>query len=187
VSVPPEIIPPFPDGLGLRPVPGFPGYAVTRTGEVWGYCRLVWGRGLGGRPKARGWRELKQTTIRGGWRRVQVNRPRRRSVGVHTLVLLAYVGPCPVGMECCHGPGGPADNRVANLRWDTPAENGMDARKFGPTRRGEKHPLAKLTAEDVKALRRPDGPSAAEVARLRGVSPSAAMNARAGRTWRHVG
>ena len=46
---------------------------------------------------------------------------------VHRLVLLAFVGPCPEGMETCHGNGDPTDNRVANLRWDTRSANLMDS------------------------------------------------------------
>lgn len=42
-------------------------------------------------------------------------------------MLEAFVGPCPPGEECCHGPGGPADNRLANLRWDTRQANIRDA------------------------------------------------------------
>jgi len=37
-------------------------------------------------------------------------------------------GPRPDGMECCHGNGDSADNRVENLRWDTRANNGADKR-----------------------------------------------------------
>lgn len=50
---------------------------------------------------------------------------------VHRLVLEAFVGPCPDGMECCHSNGNPADNRVENLRWDTPSANTIDAFRHG--------------------------------------------------------
>lgn len=45
---------------------------------------------------------------------------------VHRLVLEAFVGPCPDGMECCHNNGIRDDNRVENLRWDTHAGNQAD-------------------------------------------------------------
>ena len=35
---------------------------------------------------------------------------------VHRLVLEAFVGPNPPGLECCHNNGDPSDNRVENLR-----------------------------------------------------------------------
>jgi hypothetical protein len=42
---------------------------------------------------------------------------------VHRLVLEAFVGPCPDGMECCHEDGDSTNNRVDNLRWDTHEAN----------------------------------------------------------------
>ena len=50
---------------------------------------------------------------------------------VHTLVLEAFVGPRPEGMECCHNNGDCHDNRLENLRWDTPKANGEDMVKHG--------------------------------------------------------
>lgn len=51
-----------------------------------------------------------------------------RCFDVHTLVLMAFAGPRPDGMEACHRYGHPADNRLSNLRWGTHAANVMDAR-----------------------------------------------------------
>lgn len=45
---------------------------------------------------------------------------------VHHLVLEAFIGPRPPGMECCHANDMPADNQLENLRWDTPAANIAD-------------------------------------------------------------
>lgn len=43
---------------------------------------------------------------------------------VHHLVLEAFVGPCPPGMEACHFPDpNPANCRLDNLRWDTRSQN----------------------------------------------------------------
>jgi hypothetical protein len=50
---------------------------------------------------------------------------------VHHLVLEAFVGPCPPGMEACHGPAGLFDNSLANLRWDTFSENMHDVVRSG--------------------------------------------------------
>lgn len=49
-----------------------------------------------------------------------------RNVMVHRLVLEAFVGPCPEGMQCCHWDDVPTNNRLSNLRWDTPAANEKD-------------------------------------------------------------
>ena len=50
---------------------------------------------------------------------------------LHRLVLIAFVGPCPEGMEGCHGPAGPFVNHLENLRWDTHKSNMQDAIEAG--------------------------------------------------------
>lgn len=47
-------------------------------------------------------------------------------VHVHALVLTAFVGHRPNGYEGCHNNGDPSDNRLVNLRWDTPRGNQAD-------------------------------------------------------------
>jgi hypothetical protein len=42
---------------------------------------------------------------------------------VHRLVLEAFVGPCPLGMESYHEDNDRANNRLDNLKWATPSEN----------------------------------------------------------------
>ncbi|MBY0360745.1 MAG: NUMOD4 motif-containing HNH endonuclease [Phreatobacter sp.] len=46
---------------------------------------------------------------------------------VHTLVLEAFVGPAPNGMECLHLDDIPDDNRLERLRWGTRSENMIEA------------------------------------------------------------
>jgi len=48
---------------------------------------------------------------------------------VHRIVLEAFVGPRPPGMEACHYNGDACDNRLANLRWDTKMGNVADRRR----------------------------------------------------------
>ena len=50
---------------------------------------------------------------------------------VHRLVLEAFVGQCPDWMEGCHNNGDRADNRLENLRWDTPKANNSDKEEHG--------------------------------------------------------
>lgn len=45
---------------------------------------------------------------------------------VHRLELEAFRGPCPEGQESCHGNDIHDDNRLENLRWDTPRANNFD-------------------------------------------------------------
>jgi hypothetical protein len=63
---------------------------------------------------------------------------------VHRAVMLAFVGPCPDGMQVCHYNGKRHDNRLVNLRYDTPENNkrddvrhGAGGRKLSPLQAGE--------------------------------------------------
>lgn len=54
-----------------------------------------------------------------------------RTQHVHTLVLSAFVGPRPEGMEARHLDGNPANNSIANLAWGTHSENNLDRVRHG--------------------------------------------------------
>lgn len=72
----------------------------------------------------------------------------------HRLVLEAFVGPKPDGMVCCHNDGNPANNRVENLRWDTPAANNQDQIKHGTICRGVRNGNNKHSPQDIRNIRR---------------------------------
>lgn len=50
---------------------------------------------------------------------------------VSQLVLKAFVGPRPRGMEGCHNDGNASNNYLSNLRWDTHHENMRDVERHG--------------------------------------------------------
>lgn len=54
-----------------------------------------------------------------------------RHASVHPLVLEAFVGPRPPGMEACHADGNKTNNALSNLRWDTKRANELDAIRLG--------------------------------------------------------
>lgn len=45
---------------------------------------------------------------------------------IHCLVLEAFIGFCPKGMQACHKDNNRANNNLSNLRWDTPQNNHLD-------------------------------------------------------------
>ena len=51
---------------------------------------------------------------------------RKQRLGVHRVVLAAFVGPCPPGLQGCHKNDIGSDNRLSNLRWDTQSNNAYD-------------------------------------------------------------
>jgi hypothetical protein len=46
-------------------------------------------------------------------------------------------------MQCCHTNGKASDNRLENLRWDTPANNVADRKKHGTYQWGKNNPYWK--------------------------------------------
>ena len=88
---------------------------------------------------------------------------------VHKLVMNAFVGPRPMGMEACHNNGDWNDCRLANLRWDTRKSNHADKRKHGTHNGGVRHYRAYFNAEEVARIRAEPG-TVPEIARRYGVS-----------------
>lgn len=73
---------------------------------------------------------------------------------VHHLVCEAFHGPKPRDdMHVAHWDGTRDNNRSDNLRWATPAENMADKIRHGTSRQGSRHPLHKLSSEQVVAIR----------------------------------
>jgi hypothetical protein len=171
---------------------GYPGYRIGDDGSFWSAWRQTRGKGNGnGGAWVIGtvWRRRGAGT-NGGY--PQAYLPLRRGVFrlvyVHALVLAAFVGPCPEGMEACHWDGDPGNNRLDNLRWDVPKANAADTVRHGRVPRGERHCFAKLTAERVVAIRRrlAAGESQTAIARSEGVGRNTVWKIAAGKTWRHV-
>jgi len=130
-----------------RPVDGFPGYRVGDDGSVWSCLTRTGGFGE--------WKKLKGWQDRFGYLHFTLTIPgvRQKSRPGHRLVLEAFRGPCPVGMEACHSPDrAPSNNALANLRWDTHASNHADKTLHGTAQIGENHGMHKITEADVTAI-----------------------------------
>jgi hypothetical protein len=116
----------------LRDVLNFPGYLVGDDGSVWTY------KLKGGNDRTPGrtgeLRPLKIHRDKKGYCRVNLDRGgKTHSRLVHQLVLEAFIGPRPPGMEGCHYPDpNKGNNRVGNLRWDTHGENAKDKYRDRP-------------------------------------------------------
>lgn len=129
------------------------------------------------------WKILSQFPDRGGYMRLTIA---RRHTTVHRLVLQAFVGPCPDGLQCAHRDGDRKNNRLENLRWATPTSNNNDKLWHGTDQRGENCYIAKLTEDNVRYIRRAldDGTETFRgLARRFGVHLSTIADVRYGRTW----
>lgn len=133
--------PPNTDGISFRSVPEFPGYFVGDDGSVWSF-RSTWKK-LGSRF-AQGYASvaLYRTGCKGKQSHFRVAR----------LVLTAFVGPCPEGLESCHCDGNRLNNRLDNLRWDTRQANIVDRDRHGATARGIRNGRSKLDEKKVMAI-----------------------------------
>jgi hypothetical protein len=113
-----------------RPLPEWDPYEVSNLGRV--RRRSLDRRGGYDRPPYTKIHLGRVNGSRSGYRMHWVQRGARRlNVGVHVLVLLAFVGPRPTGMHACHYDCNPQNNRLSNLRWDTPLGNMMDSVRLG--------------------------------------------------------
>ncbi|MHA7703387.1 NUMOD4 motif-containing HNH endonuclease [Mycobacterium sp. ML4] len=123
-----------------RPVVGFEGrYEVSDTGLIRSLDRIIEARnGSRWRPQepgVPGVRRLKGRVIKPGRHKetghLHVVLEGRVDRKVHTLVLEAFVGPCPPGLMARHADDNPANNHIGNLSWGTRSQNSYDAVRNG--------------------------------------------------------
>lgn len=100
-------------------------------------------------------------------------------------------GPIPNGLHVCHRCDNPPCWNPDHLFLGTNADNVADRHAKGRSRggyhRGETHPCAKLTADDVRAIRAARGAEQGRItARRYGVSPSRISMIQTRKVWDHV-
>jgi DNA-binding transcriptional MerR regulator len=106
-----------------KPCVGYGGYEVSNLGNV------------------RSERQILAPAIGShGYLQVQLRRGNVRTV--HSLVLEAFEGPRPEGMEACHGDGNKLNVTLENLRWDLPKGNAEDKRRHGTAASGARKAAA---------------------------------------------
>ena len=104
--------------LEWRRVPGYDEFEVNELGEI---------RENGGPARVR---------IAGSGHIYVLRTHSRPALLLHRGVLLAFEGPCPPGHVCRHLDDNPANNKRANLKWGTKAENAQDRIKNAQTKPG---------------------------------------------------
>lgn len=160
-----------------KPIPGCEGeYEVSDQGRVRSLDRHVEGmlgmrRGRVLKPQWAGPRgkQYRQVTLRDG-----------HQLKVHLLVLTVFAGPRPDGLQGCHTNGDKSDNRLINLRWDTPGANNRDKRAHGTDHQVRKTHCPRghaYTPDNIYASDRPHR-RCKECARERARSQSAPTNPR---------
>ena len=136
------------ESVEFRLIPGFgDAYRIGSDGSFWSRRRRG---GLGE------WKLVQGTRDGDGYRCVWLRGGAKRCHKIHRLVLECFVGPCPDGMWARHLNGKPADNRLSNLKWDTPSNNARDRIKHGTQYtpwKGERNHKGKLTKQKVLEIR----------------------------------
>lgn len=186
-----------------KPIPEYESlYLVSNWARVWSILRTTKGRPNGGallapvhagRP---GYQRLRVTLCSGG---------RKRQIGVHQIVMLAFVGTCPEGQEIRHldgnefnnrwEPGDEAESRAAggNLFYGSHKKNAQDmvehGRAMGCGKLGAEHPKAKLTEDLVRQIRSEydaDDVTERDLSAKYGVNVSTLHRLLVRQTWKHV-
>lgn len=104
--------------MDVRPIPGYEGrYSAASDGTIRSH--------LTGRT-------LRPYRAASGHLHVALHKDKRqRSLLVHRLVMLAFVGEPLPGQEVCHIDGDPGNNRPENLRYGSRSENVLDQVQHG--------------------------------------------------------
>jgi hypothetical protein len=159
---------------------GYPKYRIDVTGQVWWFHKglNIWKTLSPGITKKKNYRRINLRDSSGAI----------TSIFIHCLMLEAFVGPRPEGMECCHWDGNGGNNNLDNIRWDTPKNNSKDAIRLGRNHPGEKCGSSKLTDKIILRIRRLKnrGWTNRKLADKFNVSSTVIFNVYHRNTWKHV-
>lgn len=161
----------------IKSVPRLPGYFVSDKGEVF--------RSSNGELLA--CKSVQTSPC--GHRSVSVSSGvKKKRYQIHRLVLEAFVGECPDGMQCRHLNDVAWDNRLENLKWGTPKENGEDRVRNGKSIWGERHHKSRFSSENVVEMRKlwNEGKTVDDIRDIFGGSRASIYFACCGKTWKNL-
>lgn len=171
---------------GFRVIPGFPRYAIDENATVLSICTNSGGQKLS-------WTEAKKmnptVNAKHGYRTLCLCANGKYSTKrLHMLVLEAFHGTRPQGMEGRHLDGNKLNNNLSNLAWGTSFENHQDRVLHGTMCRGEIHYETSLTNSDVVAIRQrvASGEKQVDVAKDFEVTKSVISRIVLRKTWKHI-
>ena len=164
-----------------REIPGFEGYySISDHGGVRAEKREVSGklgslRTLPQRPM--------NPTFNSGYLQISLRKNGQHLTRkIHTLVMLAFVGIKPEGMEVAHFDGVRTNNHLGNLRYDTRQGNVDDRARHGTNRRGQESSRSALTEDQVLKIRLDSRPQRT-IAKEYGVGHNAIGQIHRGTSW----
>ena len=153
-----------------RPIPDFESYEVSDAGQVRRYGKIL---------------KMQPRKLSAHLSVTLSKRGRKHRAYVHRLVLLAFVGHPPAGMEARHYPDrDPTNNSLSNLSWAWRGTNVRDRAEHETDNAGARHGVAKLTWNQVRAIRA-SSLSRKKIAEIYGVSPRAIDMILNNERWKH--
>jgi hypothetical protein len=163
----------------MQPIPNYPNYFVTATGEVWSAksgCLIL----RKSRPDKHGYLRLSLFRQDG---------QHRRNVGIHQLVAETYLSNSLNLPQVNHKDGVKTNNNVDNLEWCTSLHNIQHAISSGlRVQHGDHNCNAVLSPSDVLYIRSVPcvRGTTATLARMFGVDHSTIAQVIKRKTWRHI-
>ena len=171
-----------------RIVPGFPDYEVSNSALI---RRIT-------RPQCAVSKNIKVPYLlnpsngKRGYKvlRLTAGNQRRKFLGVHRILALAFLGPPPTKKHhAAHRNDIPDDNRLENIYWATNDENAKDRVRNGGYSKGERVHNSKLKEQAVRSIRETyakGGTSQRELARANGVCQAVIRDILHRATWKHI-
>lgn len=118
---------PFPFFDVWKPIPGYPGYEITRNGQI----RSYWTPGKSGSFLSTKPRLVAQRFHNKYWSVKLTNEDGRSNLVVHRLIWRTFVGEIPPGKFIDHIDINAHNNTLTNLRVATPSQNARNRKKQG--------------------------------------------------------
>ena len=179
-----------------KDITGYPGHQISSLGRVRSRIVMVRDSKTGKLSSALGndYRPMAPQVIGGketssGRYSVRLSwKNKGRSHKIHLLVLEAFVGPRPVGCVGCHNNDNHFDNRLVNLRWDTPRSNWDDTVRNGGLRATSVSSKTKTTVDQVREIRHLAslGISQTDLVRRFGLSRAGVSQIIHGENWNYI-
>lgn len=116
------------------------------------------------------------------------NAGERRNNMAHRISWALAHGPIPEGMDVCHSCDNPPCVNPAHLFIGTRADNMRDCARKGRSCKGERNGQAKITAADVRDIRRlrAQGEKLLPLARRYGLTEGTVCNIANGKSWKEL-
>lgn len=176
-----------------KPIKGYENiYEVSNYGRVKRLSGIVL-RNTSNKQKKIKWkgRIMKPFVSNTGYFRLELKNHGAKKFSIHRLVAEAFILNPLKKREVNHINFNRKDNRVENLEWTTSSENNYHACRNNrrPSRKGEKHPLAKLTDKDVNIiikLCKKNNLKRTDIAKMFNVTTSVITGIKSGRSWTHI-